>query len=166
MSAVCAYTDVRRGLLLNKITVPMAALGLIYSALSGKIAVSLAGLAVGFGFFLIPVLLGGAGAGDAKMSGALGAWLGIGIIQAIFIASVIGLIWGVIRLHRAGALKSRASLFFRGAYYRLVYGMRGVVPLVRLPDGGGASAAPGAIPFGACLAAGAWAVILGAMLWR
>ncbi len=104
------------------------------------------------------VLRGGAGAGDAKLAGALGAWLGYGILQAIFIACVIGLVWGMIRLHRHGLLKTRMTLFFKGIYYRLVYGMQGVLPMSKLPDDEKAPLPVEAIPFGVCLAAGAWIV--------
>ena len=134
LSALCAYTDMRNNLILNKITIPMSLLGLIYSALAGKMIESLIGLAIGFGILLVGVLRGGAGGGDAKLAGALGAWLGLGILQAISIACVIGLGWGIIRLHRNGLLKTRIKLFFRGIYYWLVYGMQGVLPVSKLPD--------------------------------
>jgi prepilin signal peptidase PulO-like enzyme (type II secretory pathway) len=119
---------------------------------------SLIGLAIGFGILLVGVLRGGAGGGDAKLAGALGAWLGLGILQAISIACVIGLGWGIIRLHRNGLLKTRIKLFFRGIYYWLVYGMQGVLPVSKLPDDEKAPLPFEAIPFGVCLAAGAWIV--------
>ncbi|MGD0620955.1 MAG: A24 family peptidase [Thermacetogeniaceae bacterium] len=166
LSMVCAYTDLKTNFIFNKITFPMALLGLIYSALTGKIIMSLIGLAIGFGIFLIPVLMGGAGAGDAKMAGAIGAWLGLGILQVIFVASVIGLVWGSIRLQKAGMLKSRVTIFFRGIYYRFVYGMQGVIPMSTLPEDDNVSLPPEALPFGVCLALGAWVWIMILVFWR
>jgi prepilin signal peptidase PulO-like enzyme (type II secretory pathway) len=166
LSAICAYTDLKTNFIFNRITLPMALLGLIYSALTGNIVMSLAGMAIGFGIFLIPVLMGGSAAGDAKLAGAIGAWLGMGILPVIFVACAIGLVWGIIRLYKAGTLKSRATIFFRGVYYRVVYGMQGVIPMSRLPEDENASLPPEAIPFGVCLAAGVWVVVLRTMLWH
>ncbi len=49
----------------------MALLGIISSAATGRIAIALLGAAIGFSIFLIGILRGQAGAGDAKMAGAL-----------------------------------------------------------------------------------------------
>ncbi len=166
LSGACAYTDLKSNLILNRITIPMALLGLVYSILTGRIIESLIGLAIGFGIFLLPVLMGGASAGDAKLAGAIGAWLGLGILQVIFVACIIGLVWGIIRLHKAGQLKSRLVLFCRGIYYRLVYGMQGVIPMSILPADNNAPLPPEALPFGVCLAAGAWIWIILLVFWR
>lgn len=166
LSAICAYTDLTTNLILNKFTIPMALLGLIYSATTGRILESLLGLTIGFGIFLVPMLKGGVGAGDAKLAGAIGAWLGLGIFQVIFIACVIGLVWGIIRLQKAGVLKSRVTIFLRGAYYRVVYGMQGAIPMSTLPEDENAPLPPEALPFGVCMAAGAWVTfILSQMGW-
>lgn len=158
LSAICAYTDLKTSLILNKITIPMALLGFVFSALTGRIVESLLGFAIGFGIMLVGVLKGGAGAGDAKLAGALGAWLGLGVLQAILIACAAGFGWGLVRLQKAGTLKTRTILFFRGIYCRFVFGMRGVVPISTLLDEDVEKLPPEAIPFGMCLAAGAWII--------
>jgi Flp pilus assembly protein protease CpaA len=160
LSAICAYTDAKCNRIFNKITIPMALLGLIYSSINGRILESLLGLAIGFGIFVMPVLMGGAGGGDAKLAGALGTWLGLGILPAIFFACIIGLAWGAVRLQKAGVLKSRMTIFFRGIFYRLMYGMQGVIPISTLPENENALSPPEAIPFGVCLAIGAWIACL------
>jgi len=166
LSGICAYTDLKSNLILNKITMPMALLGLLYSALTGRIPYSLIGLAIGFGIMLIAFLAGGAAGGDIKLAGALGAWLGYDILPVIFVACVVGLVWGIIRLQKAGVLKTRAVLFARGMYYRLIYGMQGVIPMSTLPEDDNAPLPPEALPFGVCLAAGAWIGIALLLFWQ
>ncbi len=144
----------------------MALLGVIYSCLTGRIIDSLIGLVIGFVIMLVAVLKGGSGGGDAKLAGALGAWMGYDIIQVILIACIIGFVWGIIRLHKHGMLKTRMTLFFRGIYYRLVYGMQGVIPMSILPVDNNAPLPPEALPFGVCLAAGAWIWIALLVLWQ
>jgi hypothetical protein len=88
---------------------------------------------------------------DAKMAGALGAWLGLGVLPVIIIACVLGLVWSNIRSQRGNQLKPRMAMF----YYRFLYGMHGR-PLSMLPEDGTVPLPPRALPFGVCLAAGAW----------
>lgn len=156
--SICAYTDLKSNLILNRIILPMALLGLLCSMLTGRIADSLLGLAIGFGIMLIGFLKGGAAGGDVKLAGAIGTWMGYDILPVMFIACIIGLVWGVFRLQKAGMLKSRTILFLRGIYLRLVYGMQGVMPVNMLPEENNMPLKPEALPFGACLAAAAWIV--------
>jgi leader peptidase (prepilin peptidase)/N-methyltransferase len=144
MSVICAYTDLRWNLIFDKVTLPMALLGIISSAATGRIAIALLGAAIGFSIFLIGILRGQAGAGDAKMAGALGAWLGLGVLPVIIIACVMGLVWSNIRSQR-------------GTHGR---------PLSMLPEDGTLSLSPRALPFGVCLAAGAWFWITLLSIWQ
>ena len=58
---------------------------------------SAGGLAIGIGLFIIPYLLGGMGAGDAKLMGAAGAVFGPeGIIVASVIVYLAGGLYGAI----------------------------------------------------------------------
>ena len=144
MSLICVYTDLRWNLIFDKVTLPMALLGLIYAAATGRIALALLGAAIGFGVFLIGVLRGQAGAGDAKMAGALGAWLGLGVLPVIIIACAIGLVWSSARSRKGSQLKPR-------------------MPFSTLPEDGTVSKA---LPFGVCLAAGAWIWITLLSVWQ
>jgi leader peptidase (prepilin peptidase)/N-methyltransferase len=144
MSVICAYTDLRWNLIFDKVTLPMALLGIISSAATGRIAMALLGAAIGFSIFMIGILRGQAGAGDAKMAGALGAWLGLGVLPVIIIACVMGYVWSNIRSQR-------------GTHGR---------PLSMLPEDGALSLSPRALPFGVCLAAGAWAWITLLSFWQ
>ncbi len=63
----------------------------------------LAGIALGIGIFLIPYAMGGMGAGDAKLMGAVGSFLGAGgvFISALFTMAFGGLYAvSVMLLHR------------------------------------------------------------------
>jgi prepilin peptidase CpaA len=58
-----------------------------------------AGLIVGTGIFLIPYLLGGMGAGDAKLMGGVGAILGsTDVIIAAAISVLLGLVYAIVLL--------------------------------------------------------------------
>jgi Flp pilus assembly protein protease CpaA len=138
----------------------MALLGLICSALAGRIVESLIGLAIGIGIMMIAFLSGGMAGGDVKLSGALGAWLGLDVLQMIFIACAIGFVWVVIRLQKSGVLKNRATLFIKGAYYRIVYGINGVMSMSTLPEEDDMPLPPEVIPFGVCLAVGFWVIVI------
>jgi prepilin peptidase CpaA len=91
--AVCAVVDFRTRRIPNWLTVPAAAMGLLYHTLAphgiGPL-LALAGFAVGFSLLLLPWLLGGGGMGDVKMLAALGAWLGpLGILIAFGLGAVV-----------------------------------------------------------------------------
>jgi prepilin peptidase CpaA len=57
---------------------------------------SLSGWAVGLLLFLLPFALGGLGAGDVKLLGALGAWLGV--VNVLWLALYTGVAGGVLAL--------------------------------------------------------------------
>lgn len=79
LAAWIAWEDVRTRRIPNYLTLGIAVTGLLYSLLShgwmGLLS-GVLGLALGFGFLLLPYLLGGMGAGDVKALAALGTWLG------------------------------------------------------------------------------------------
>jgi len=143
----------------------MALLGIISAAATGRFALALLGAAIGFSIFLIGILRGQAGAGDAKMAGALGAWLGLGVLPVIIIACVMGLVWSNIRSKRDDQLKLRIAIFFKGAYCRFLHGTHGR-SLNMLPEDGTVPFSSKALPFGVCLAAGAWAWITLLSVWH
>lgn len=77
--AVCLYTDLKERRIYNKVLFPAAAAGMIFYAardgLSG-LKFSAAGLGLGLLLFFVPYALGGLGAGDVKLLGAVGALKG------------------------------------------------------------------------------------------
>ena len=94
--AGAVYTDCRYGKIYNKMLAPAAALGvglsLAHSSFSG-LGSSLEGAALGLGLLAVPFVLGGVGAGDAKLLAAVGAFTGPGVVLKVFICG--GLIGGI-----------------------------------------------------------------------
>lgn len=97
--AISIYTDLRSRRIYNWVVVPAAIGGLALNSWNAGLTglgQSLSGLALGTGLLLIPFLLGGIGAGDVKLLGAVGALKGIGFVCTAF--AVTALAGGVISL--------------------------------------------------------------------
>ena len=99
---MAVFWDLKSRKIPNLITYPMMFIGLtvhgVANGLSG-LGFSAGGLILGTCVFLIPYLLGGMGAGDAKLMGAAGAMLGAtGVIIAAVISILIGFVYAVILL--------------------------------------------------------------------
>jgi prepilin peptidase CpaA len=79
-SLVAVFTDLRSRRIPNVLTIPMFLLGLVQAFLLGSwggLSDSLvAGLALALPYVVLYAIAGG-GAGDAKLMGAIGAWLGL-----------------------------------------------------------------------------------------
>lgn len=97
---VAAVCDYRTKKLPNWLTVPAFAAGLLYHVIHGAVVdgfsgawseflFSMGGFATGFGILFVLWLIGGGGAGDVKMMGALGAWLGTILTLYVFVISTI-----------------------------------------------------------------------------
>lgn len=99
---ISAIEDLRCQKIPNIVTYPSMALAIGYHILSAGLSgliFSAGGLALGIAFFIVPYLLGGMGAGDAKLMGAAGAILGpTGVIIAAVISIIIGGIYAVVLL--------------------------------------------------------------------
>jgi prepilin peptidase CpaA len=95
VGAISCATDVRSRRIPNVLTFGAAIAGAVFHATRGNgVMFSVEGWAVGVAAFMIPFALGGLGAGDVKLLGALGAW--IGPWQAIWLALYTGVAGGVL----------------------------------------------------------------------
>jgi prepilin peptidase CpaA len=99
---VAAVQDLRFQKIPNLFTYPTMAIGLachgMINGLDGLLF-SAGGLALGIGIFILPYLMGGMGAGDAKLMGAAGAVLGLkGVFIAILFTALVGGVYALIIL--------------------------------------------------------------------
>jgi prepilin peptidase CpaA len=99
---VAAVCDLKTGRIPNLLTFPLMLGGLTYhTALTGLsgLGFGAAGLFLGIGISLIPYLMGGMGAGDAKLMGAVGSIVGSkGVIIAGALSVLLGLVYALVLL--------------------------------------------------------------------
>jgi prepilin peptidase CpaA len=113
IGAAACWFDVRTRRIPNWLTFPAAALGLVAATFANGgsgTASSAGGLLFGLGLFFPLFLLKGLGAGDVKLMGALGAWLGTSVIFGVaFYTSLAGgvLALALIVRHRYAAQAAR-----------------------------------------------------------
>lgn len=109
--ALAVVSDIRTGKLPNRLTVPMAAVGLVLGmlgGLSGLLHAAL-GLACGFALGFVLWLLGVFRAGDSKLLSAMGAFLGWRMLLRAFCwALLCGAVLGLFVLLKKRALRERA----------------------------------------------------------
>lgn len=105
-SLVSAFGDVRYRRIPNALTFPLLMVGLIWAAWMGGFS----GLAGAVGACLLLALpyvflfvFAGGGAGDAKLMGAIGAWLGL--TQAVVVLLCVALAGGILGIAKAIAQK-------------------------------------------------------------
>ena len=86
----------------NLITFPLMLYGLVFHAVTSGLSgfgTSFIGILAGIGIFIIPYILGGMGAGDAKLMGGAGAIIGAkGAIIAGLFSILIGLLYAILLL--------------------------------------------------------------------
>ena len=104
-----AIIDVRSQRIPNYLTMPGWGIGLMYHVLaSGKdgLIFSLSGLILGICVLLLFYFLGGMGAGDVKLMGAIGALLGWeGVLKAFLFSALVGGLYSIAAMARAGVLR-------------------------------------------------------------
>jgi prepilin peptidase CpaA len=99
---ISVVEDIRRMKIPNWVTFPTMLLAVLFHSVSdgfGGFIYGVSGLATGIGLFIVPYLMGGMGAGDAKLMGATGAILGPkGVVAASVVVILFGGLYGVILL--------------------------------------------------------------------
>lgn len=131
--AVACFFDVRTRRIPNVLTLGAAAAGFVFAAVMNGLeglGMSLAGWAVAVALFLPFFLLRGMGAGDVKLLGALGAWLGPGgaVLTAFFTAVAGGVLAFVVVLARGYLAESMRNVWAILMHWR-IFGLRPVPDL-------------------------------------
>jgi prepilin peptidase CpaA len=110
---VAVVTDLRSQKIPNWLTFPsmLLAVGLYTSHMGIQgMLFSLEGVAVGIGVLFIPYLMGGMGAGDSKLMGAIGGLLGPKMVFIAFLfTAIIGGCYALLVIIHQGSLKSLLS---------------------------------------------------------
>lgn len=132
-AVIACISDLRTRRIPNVLTFGAAAAGVLFHIATHGWEGAFAGVAgwmVGVAVFFAPYALGGMGAGDVKLLGALGAWLGP--VEAIWLAlytgmagGLIALVWAAVHGYLPQALRNIWMLL---AYWRLA----GVRPMAEL----------------------------------
>jgi prepilin peptidase CpaA len=96
---MAGYTDYRKRLIENRLTLPAIAVGFILNFIGHGwqgILFSFLGLVTGVVLFMLPYLFGKLGAGDVKLMGAIGAFLGS--YSVLNVALYTGIAGGVLAI--------------------------------------------------------------------
>jgi leader peptidase (prepilin peptidase)/N-methyltransferase len=109
-------SDLDHKLLPNRIVYPMAAYGLLATAVvdTGDLTVHLVAGAGAFAFLLAAVLAypRGMGMGDVKLAGAMGLFLGLSVVPAMLVAFLSGTVVGLGIMAREGAQARKKAVPF------------------------------------------------------
>jgi prepilin peptidase CpaA len=130
LAVVACGWDLKTRRIPQVLTLGGALAGLMFHAVNGGWnagVASAAGWAVGIAIFFVPFALGGLGAGDVKLLGAIGAWLGP--MNALWVGLYAGAAGGVLALFvaltRGYLFQAVGNVGTMLAYWRL----NGVKPL-------------------------------------
>jgi prepilin peptidase CpaA len=159
--AVACVSDLRSRRIPNSLVATLALAGLFHATLTrdvfGAVAFAGSGMAIGLALWLPFWAARVLGAGDVKLAGAVGAWLGIsGVVEASLLAAVAGgvlAVWALIRDEGVMAGMSRFGVWMVASRVR-----RGIAPEF--------TPAERRLPYGLAIAAGSvTAAWLPGLLW-
>lgn len=145
------YWDLKERRIPNKVTVPGLVIGLLLAAIAERAFPGSAILGAGVALLVsLPmVLLGGLGAGDAKLFTAVGAFVGLGGLFSVFaFGGIAGGILALANAIRRGAILGVLVNIKNIILYQITLGRHG--ERIRLDSPGAQS-----VPYGLAIAAGA-----------
>lgn len=169
-SLIAAATDVATGKIPNRLVGPVCLAGFAasfaYGGLAGLADSFLACIALAAPFIVLFVFAGG-GAGDAKLMGAIGAWLGlmngaVALVAVIAAGAIVGLLIAIFRGRFAevlGRVRDMMSSWYLYVKFR-------AVPSASDDASADVSAQMITMPYGVAILGGVCTAAMGTMLWR
>lgn len=115
-SLYAAYTDIKKGVIYDYITLLIFIAGLIYAVVTKFYISALLGFSLGFiSFFIVAWITNGAlGGGDIKLAAGIGIWFGYpDVVFILIFAALVAILFELIRYWRSGRLK---ELFLKRLY--------------------------------------------------
>ena len=113
---IAAITDILYKKIPNWLTYPVMVVATVYHMNVGGLGgflFSIEGVAVGIAVLMVIYLMGGTGAGDVKLMGAMGALLGPkGVFIAFLFTSFVGGIYAVVLLITHGSLRETVKRYW------------------------------------------------------
>lgn len=168
-SLVAAWTDLTSRRIHNWLTVPLAAGGLCYGVTVGGLsgfADSLAACVILALPYVLLFVFARGGAGDAKMMGAIGTWLGmvngLAVLAAVCIA---GIVLALMLSWQRGRLKETASNV-SGLAYGMLYAAASRGRIGDSLRSGAPSESMLTMPYGLAILVGVGIAATGVLLWR
>ncbi len=169
VSLVAAVFDIARRRIPNLLTGPVMLAGLAWASAAAGWA-GLAESAIGCVVLMLPFLalfiFAGGGAGDAKLMGALGCWLGlINGLATLFVVSLAGIVMAVVcslAKQKALTVFRNIALIIYGLVFMLAAGRRALRAKLTLP----ATEKMQTMPYGVAIFAGTCLAAVGVTLWR
>ncbi len=151
--AVCLFTDLSERKIYNKVVLTGTVLALILNlfqyGLTGGLFFTLTGFFTGIFLLILPFILGGIGAGDVKMLGMIGAFVGYSrAVEVLLAGAAVGGVLAVIQVMRHGGSLRRLRRVLLSFFMFIFTGKS--VYLCRPEE----EENPSAIPYGAALGAG------------
>jgi len=105
---IASLIDIRSFRIPNWLTYSTLAVGISYFTIVRGyegLLFSLAGAAAGFALLILPYIIGGAGAGDVKLMGVVGSFLGAqGVVMVFLISCILAGIYALILISSKGTL--------------------------------------------------------------
>lgn len=154
--AACIYTDAKTYILPNWLTASVIISGLTAAVFMGRIPDALLGALLAGGVFLFACLSGGAGGGDFKLATGIGIWFGFyGGATVVIAGCLAGVVYGMVRMAQEGVLKKWLKAMGIGLYLRFS-GVKGAVPMGKLPEDDKLPVPANVVPFGTFLGGAVW----------